>query len=129
MSQPEHDADAEVIAPGDKSGFEPADVLEKAEIDDEVYIEFEVEGREGTYGVRALVANTSETEQDDGKKLVKYYLEAPADPNVRTLTAKLLSDIGSAYNSILDSVDIEWTDDQTPTAHIYDVTHVEVEKA
>ena len=124
--QDTRDSDAEVIAPDDNSGFGLGDVLEKAEIDDEVYLEFEVEGKQGTYGVRSKVANTSETEQDDGKMVIEYHLEARGAV-VEALTPKLLT--GTGYNNILDSVKIDWVSEDTPTAEIYDVVHVEVEKA
>lgn len=127
MSESEHSSSAEIIAAGDKSGFRSADALEQAETDDEVYMEFKVQGSSGTHSARGPVADTSETEQDDGKTLVEYYIEDEGTL-LESLTVKLLTDDESAYNSILGSAEVHWMGQSSPEDREIDVTHVEVTK-
>ncbi len=125
----ERDSGSELIAPDGKSGFSKEDVLAGAETDDELYVEFDLVGESGCYGVDATVANISTTTQEDSRlEARKLHLEG-AD-QFELIDLMLLVDPESAYTTFQEEIRTKrWGEAERETHEIDKLHTAEVTKA
>lgn len=102
------------------AGISDADMLEAAEVGDEVYLEFDEPDKGGIWGIRATVANISSTLQDDERhELRTYYLECRHDL-FNLLDVHLLTDTKSAACHLTHDVVAEFHGEEPEELEVQD---------
>ncbi|NHN49999.1 hypothetical protein G9464_20740 [Halostella sp. JP-L12] len=117
------------IAPHGPSGFDHVDVLEQAEENDELYVEFDFPDEDGIYGVEATVENVDEsTDEDEQTREIKISLNAN-HTRFHQLILWVHSSTFGSRNHIIDKIDVmENGDPDWETRELGDFHTAEIER-
>lgn len=115
------DPETTTITPDDEAGFTPTDVLEDAEEGDSIYVNFDLPNVPKIEGVQGDVDEISVEEFDDEDLREKKIVIDVDDPDKEGLILWVHSSTTSAYNYIVEKVDIREADEQD--WETYDIGH------